>query len=406
MIITCIGPSASGKTTIIKNLKDWDYFKGRKIVIRKEDDFKLIQFLKFILGDRLFTQYKEQKFFNDNPSTFKAIIFSTIVYWFYPWVIYLEFLCIYVLYSTLWRDRVLLSDRYIYDYIVTFEEMLHIKNPIAKFLILNFPKPYLSFYLKISKEKSILRNKDDIQGKITAFDSLHERVIKKYNNIATKLELIAVDSNDSVVNTVDQIKYYIYAKEKLSSIKSLSISGIDGAGKSTISEDLNELCKKLGVNSTILRLYHLPILYKVLTRTGFKFQGVRKNTSTQIKRSFWWGILNFFDSYLQYFSARITNLNSLIIFDRYFYDYLASFEYREVPYVKMFANIIPKLDKSFIFIVTAEKAYQRNDENLTKDYFFQINILYNKIAKEQKIKAIDVNNKNPKEILNELIKSI
>lgn len=406
MIIACVGPSGSGKTTVINHLKHWEYFKERKISIWKEDDFKIIKLLKLILGDNIFSQYKEQKFFNNKPNSLKSIIFSKVVFFSYPLVIYLEFLWIYFLYTIIWRGRLLLCDRYIYDYLVTFEEMLGIRSPIVKYLIFKFPKPYLTFYLCIDKSISLARNKDNIKGKITVSSSLHESVIKKYTAIATQLGILSIGSGDRISSTIDEIKYYIQAKEKLASIRSISISGIDGAGKSTISKNLNDLCLKLGIKSCTVQFFHLPILHKILTRIGFKYQNIINSSGIQRKRSFWWGIVNFLDANIQYTYFRVINLHSLIVFDRYFYDYLVSFKYREVPYLKMFSNTIPRTDRSFIFIINPDEAYERGSENLTNDYFQSMNILYLELALQQSIKIIDVNNKNSKEIVDEIIDSI
>ena len=211
MIIALIGPSGSGKTTIINNLKNWNYFKNKKVIIRKEDDFKIIRLAKFILGDKIFTEYKEQKFFIKDSKSIKSTLFSWVVYWFYPLAIYCEFLWTYFLYSTIWNNRVLLCDRYIYDYLVTLEEMLDIHNPVARFLIYRFPKPYSIFYLSINKDTSLTRNKDNIEGKITSSIILHESVIKKYNDLVRRLKILTIKNDNNILHTLSEIKDYIYA---------------------------------------------------------------------------------------------------------------------------------------------------------------------------------------------------
>ena len=99
MIIACIGPSGSGKTTITRNIRKWDYLNGRKVNIKEEDNFITLKFLKLIFGDKLFAQYKNQKYFNQKAFSYLSTIFSWAVYWFYPLIIYLEFITTHFIYT-------------------------------------------------------------------------------------------------------------------------------------------------------------------------------------------------------------------------------------------------------------------------------------------------------------------
>lgn len=415
MIIAFFGTSGSGKTTAINHLKDWDYFKGKKVVIKSEDDFIILNFLKSLIGNKQFNEYKEQKFFDRKPNSLTSIFFSWIVYWFYPIVIYIESLSIYLVYSTIWKNRILLSDRYIYDYLVTLEEVLNIKNPVTRFLMSNFPKPYLSIYLKISKATSLSRNKNNIKGKITTNVNLHERILKRYDKLSKNSGIVTVSSNKEINATVKEIRDYIGAKDKLICIKSLSISGMDGSGKTTACNNLNVLCKQLSIRSKVVHFYHLPILYKLLHLFGYKstnpnnqliINSADEHVTSSTKRSFVWALLTFLDSYIQYIFARVVNFNSLIIFDRYFYDYLVSFEYRKVSVVRLFVNFIPRPDIPRLFIIKPEEAFGRKTDNLSKDYFQKMYFLYKKVADEQNLDVLYIGNKDEKTIISEVIKSI
>lgn len=406
MIIALVGPSGSGKSTIINYLQKCELLKTRNVVIRKEDDFFIIKLLKLILGDKPFSDYKQEKFFDKKSQSLKSKIFSQGVYWFYPLAIYCEFIWIYILYSIIWKNRILLSDRYIYDYLITFEEMLGIRSYFVRLLITHFPKPYLSFYLKISKKTSLSRNKDNIEGKITSRSNLHDNVLRGYNGIVSKLRIMVISSEQALLDTQNEIGYYIHAKEKLSKIKSLSISGIDGSGKSTICKNLGSLCEQLGISFHTINLYHRPILYKLLSNLEVKYNKSTSGLKIQSKRSFFWALSTFIDSYIQFLFVRIINLNSLVIFDRYFYDYLVSFEYRKVVHFEVFKNLIPKVNRSFVLTIKPEKAYSRATDGLAKKYFQDLHDLYTKITDEQDLILIHVDDKSPKEVLGEILKFV
>jgi len=406
MIIAIIGASGAGKSTIINHLKQWKFLKSKRIIVKEEDNFLILKLLKSIFGKKLFNEYKQQKFFNKEPKTLKAKLFSGIVYWFYPAIIYLEFMITHILYSTIWRKRVLISDRYIYDYLVTFEEMLNIHNRAVSFLINKFPKPYLIIYLKVNQQTSLARNKDNIKGKITANRKLHGRVLNRYNELASQLSILIVNSDGNKYTTIREVKEYLYSKEKLTRYKSLAISGVDGSGKTTACENLNKLCLQLSITSKVVHFYHLPILYKLLVRLGFIKPNLEKKASSYGTKSFIWALLTFMDSYIQYIYARITNLGSLIIYDRYFYDYLVSFKYRKVPFVNLFISLIPRVGSSFVLFVKPKMVINRKGESIDLGYLKEIQKLYVNLVKQHEITPIKVGSKNQESVLKELVEAM
>lgn len=402
MIIAFTGTSGSGKTTVIDRLKKWDFLKRKKLVAKNEDDFLTFKVIKFFLGDKLFTKYKEGKFFNQKEASVGSRLFSFLVYWFYPLVIYFEFLWLHLVYSMIFKNRVLLSDRYIYDYIVTFKEVLNIYNPVVKILLENFPKPHLCFYLKISKKVAFERNKNSIEGKITALPSHHEKVVGEYDRLALKHKLLTVSGESNVQHEAEEVKHYIYAKSKLSVVRSISISGIDGAGKTTACKSLNELANNVGIPSKVVHFYHVSIWHKLFKNPGCS----QTKAKIQANRSFLWALLTFIDSYMQYFYFRTKNATSLVIFDRYFYDYSVSFEYRKVPHHEFFNKLIIRFGKSIVLLIDPVEARKRTPDDLPIEYFNNTHALYAEMAREQKLSVIQVNEKKPGEIVEGIIESI
>lgn len=400
MIIALTGTSGSGKTTLINHLKEWSFLREKKAVVKKEDDFLTFKVLKFFFGDKLFSNYKEEKFFRKKNTPFISKIFSGLVYWLYPLVVYLELLWLHVVYSVIFRNHILLSDRYVYDYIVTFKNVLNIYNPIAKLLLNNFPRPSLTFYLKISKKTAINRNKNNIKKKITASPSHQENVVKEYNKLAEKHGLLTVNGKFDFKEIKEEVEKCILAKTKLSNIKTISISGIDGAGKTTVCNNLNALSKKVGISSKVVHFYHVSILYKLLDgKVGFS----NKTTGTHKNKSFVWALLTFVDSYIQYFYFVNKYRGQLVIFDRYFYDYLVSFKYRNVPNSGFFEKLIIKPDKAYVLLQDPDVAQARTKDNLSSEYFSNIYGLYLEIAGDEKLDTILVDEKSAVEVVDEII---
>lgn len=415
MIIAFTGCSGSGKTEMIHNIKGWSFLKDKKVVVKEEDSFFLIKLAKSIMGDNSFSEYKNKKMFPDNNKRSMGM-FGTITDIFYPLVVYFECLVDYLLYEYFLLDTVLLKDRYIYDYLVTFESNLNINNPLLKFFYLNFPKPYLIFYLDIDVDTAIYRNKNTEKGKITNQKMFHQKVLSSYRDIASSKNLISIDNNDDQSGSVQQVKYHIQNKHKLSQIKRVVITGLDGSGKTTVVNMLSDYLMKLGISNKVAHFYHDNILFKFLKLIRYydaeeseeEMYQKRRNHNIRAKaqgRPFVWGLLHYLDSYIQLAFTNLFHCNKLIIYDRYFYDFLVSFEFLRVPGRRLFAMLIMPVRNRFLLVCSPEIMYKRKPETpleFAKEHYKS----YIKIAKQYKLKKINSEYNSPDEVLVKLLESI
>lgn len=416
MIIAFSGPSGSGKTTIINELKK-HFFKKEHVIIKEEDSFFTIKLLKKLLGNNIFSKYKDEKYFNKSEKSVSYKIFNFLTYATYPIIVYAEFFVDYIKYELIFKDSVFIIDKFIYDHAVNFKNILMIDNKLVTWLFDNFPKPYLAFLIDINLvNASLKRNKNNIPGKVTAKSSLHQKILLQYKKIASKQNLIVINNNGSFSDAIEKVVSYINNKEKLLNAKRIAICGLDGAGKTTVANLLAKYAESLNIKCKMVHFVHNNLLYRLLLILGYYNRGESRNelykrsrahsAKERVKRtSFIKAFLRFFDSYIQYLFYVVMNRNKLIIFDRFFYDYSVSFEYLGIPKQSFFNQSIPTVKNKFLFNVSPEISYKRKPERV-KAFFNDCHKLYLKIAKKQHIKIINVDNKKPELILQELMGSL
>lgn len=417
MIISFSGPSGSGKSTIIAQIIRCKILGGKKVIVRKEDSFLTIKILKTILGENIFSDYKEEKYFNRRFNNIFYKAFSSFCYIFYPVVVYAEFLVDYIHFQIISKDTFLLVDKFIYDHEVNFKNILRIDNALVDWLFAHFPKPYLSLLIDIDlKNAAVKRNKNNISGKITAQEVFHKNVLNHYHKIAKKHHLLVINNNGNLENTMKQVNKYILDKYKLLKTKRIAICGMDGAGKTTVALMLSKYANSLDVDNKIVHFVHNNLLYKLLLLIGYYKTDEPKNILYKrsrahsarervVKTSFLKAFLRYFDSYAQYLFYILVYRGKLIIFDRFFYDYLVSFKYLNIEGIPFFTRLMPEVENRFFFDSSPLVSYKRKPERI-KAFFVDCHKIYLDVAKEQNIKIIKTDNKKPEYVLQELLEKI
>lgn len=417
MIISFSGASGSGKSTIIAELQKQSILHDKKVIVGVEDNFLTIKVLKYLLGNNIFAQYKDEKYFKKKFNSIPYKLFKALTYIFYPLVVYIEFLIEFLKYEVLFKDTILLIDKFIYDHAVNFKHILGIKNRWIEWWYDHPPKPYLAFLIDINlKNASFIRNKNNIPGKVTADVALHKKILASFAKIAKMHNLIVVDNNGKLERAVEEVKTHITSKEKLLVAKRIAICGLDGAGKTTTVNLLAKYLDYLGIEYKIAHFVHNNLLYRLLLKLGYYNMDEPRNILYKRSRAhsarerihqtpFIMAFLRFFDSLLQYLYYVVTYKNKLIIFDRFFYDYLVSFKYLNIKWRSFFEKFIPPVKNKFLFIASPEVLYRRKPERV-KAFFTQCHKLYLKVAKDQNLKIIATDRKQQDQILKELIDNL
>jgi len=416
MIISISGTSGAGKSSIIKELERSRLFPKKSIIVVKEDSFLIPRMIKKVFGESSFKHFNSTKLQDKKPIGLNSRVFHLLVSTLYPFIVVLEFYARYFIYKTFYRSHTVIYDRYSYDYYVTYKHNFKERSNFLQSIFFLAPRLDLSFLLRISVSDALLRNKNTIPGTITNTKRFQEAVINEYKLLSEKGEIIVVDSNVGVQESAEIVLEYIKRRQILDNVGSISFSGSDGTGKSTIARMFVEYAKTVGVGVSVVHFFHDNIVYKFLKRLGVvgieseEIQ-IRENYKKSIerrknlKKPFIWAFLHFTDSIIQYFFYRILYWNKLIIYDRYFYDFIVSFRYHKVANSQIFVNLIPRPTYSFLMIDEAKNVFKRKPENVI-DFFQEINVLYKHASREFDLKSVKITNKKPQVVFEEVIKSI
>jgi len=412
MILAFSGPSGSGKSTLIESLPFEELFPGQKIHFFEEDTFFLLKLIKGIAGSGSFLGFKSQTIHQEKQA---RGIRHYLMRLFYPLIIYTEFLIKFLYFEILFPKKVAVMDRYVYDYWVTLRCNLQILGPINDFLFSRFPRPYLSIYIKVGLEELTERNKNPESPRVSD-SKFQEDVLAAYTEISERTNMLEVENVGSLETAVGNITRHIRNKSTLSKVKEIVIIGLDGSGKSTLCENLSEYLRKLNIQNFVAHFYHDPVLYKILKRAGYyerklghlsEEEIMERGRQHNIKarksgRSFFWAALHFVDSWFQYLFFKLIGGGRVIIFDRFFYDFLGSFKYLRVPRQEVFERLIPGVENAFFLSCPPEICFERKPEN-TKEFFEENHKFYVEIADKYDLEVIDSMQGSPQEVLTDLI---
>lgn len=184
MIIAFMGNDGSGKTTVIKLLEKKLIEDGRKVIyVPGYDHLFLDRFKRWyqkLTGanlDRLHRLY-------DNTNKSK----TNMLFYLWPYFVFIDCLCLWIRYRLqFWK--VVLFDRYFYDYVISFQH-LGIKTWPEEFLFLHLPRPKNSFIIDVSAPIAYQRKKDT-----------HKGGLDYYKKQRTRYLWLAKRKNIPVINT-------------------------------------------------------------------------------------------------------------------------------------------------------------------------------------------------------------
>jgi thymidylate kinase len=157
----------------------------------------------------------------------------------------------------------------------------------------------------------------------------------------------------------------------------IAFTGNSGSGKTTISREMLRFFSDLGFEAIYKDEYPyvvLGFLFKLIGQE--KIEKHRNEMLVQNKRSVTytlWPTLVWFDLLVQYIYFRIFKRRSVVIFDRYPYDYYLEFKYLGIltTFTEWLYLHFPKPDVHVMLAVSPEIAYERkkNDSRYYSSFY-------------------------------------
>jgi len=190
MIIAFLGVDGVGKTTIGRKLQKILAEKNHKVEYRKEFDYF---FIKYVL--KLYIKIFGYKKFS---KTRKKVIVTgekSYYYKFWVWFVWLDYFLEYLLLKLSKRNKVIIMDRYVYDFLVSLWLMGY-KIKFAQWLFYKFPKPDLAFVLDASPQVDYKRKLHPSTYTLDFFKQARSYYLK----LAKDLQLNLIDTTNDTIN--------------------------------------------------------------------------------------------------------------------------------------------------------------------------------------------------------------
>lgn len=407
MIIGLTGNDGSGKTTIANNIAKYFYVQSKAVIQPGEFDyFSVMKLFKKVIPNT--TINKHQKVLQDKqrPTFAKKIL---------PYVIYIDLLSEYIYRSFFQRGKIIIKDRTQYDFLATWREQ-RVDSKILTYLYTKLPIPDLHFSIDTEPEIAYKRRvaQNSKQEKEESFYvekyCIYQHILKYVDN------KIIINNNSALKHAISSIIKSITLRNRISEMHTIAISGLDGAGKTTTINNLTKKLDELNIKYKVVHFYYNYSFLKI--KRWFKKDKViseqeshKKSLETEKKakkkgKLKWWKWFVLIDAYSQYFLVKIFYRNRLIIFDRFFPDYLVSFDFLGVQYNEdKMQKFFPKVDKYFLQIADYKILHNRKPEH-TMSFFKKCHADYIKIAKKYDMILLNSGKYNENEIIDQLLKHV
>ena len=190
MIIAFMGNDGSGKTTISTYVYKSLLSRGLQAYYKPEFDYFLIKFILKFLGKqrkKITATFVSRPNFQNRSNIFKI----------WPYIIWLDFLFFWLFLKTFKRNKTVILDRYLYDFLMSWE-YLGYSNVLIRFLYLSFPLPDIPFICEVSPQIAFVR-------KAHYEIDFYRIQTKRYNTLARYFGIQVIDTSKPLKDTLDQV---------------------------------------------------------------------------------------------------------------------------------------------------------------------------------------------------------
>jgi len=192
MIIAFMGNDGSGKTTIAKEFVKIFRDLGFEVIYKHEYEYTILKLLFRIVGMEKIRSEKK-KMIVEREKSWK--------YYLWPFLVWFDIHCSLVFFRLFKRNTIVILDRSLYDHYLSFRYLGYL-TWLSELLYTKFSlKPDIAFVLWVEPRTAYLRKKSTHNYDIT----FYVEQTKRYIELSKMLRVNAVNTNKSVVNTVNEI---------------------------------------------------------------------------------------------------------------------------------------------------------------------------------------------------------
>jgi thymidylate kinase len=192
MIIAFMGNDGGGKTTIAKEFVKIFRDLGFEVIYKHEYEYTILKLLFRAVGmEKIRSERK--KMIVEREKSWK--------YYLWPFLVWFDIHCSLVFFKLFKRKAIVILDRYLYDHYLSFKYLGYLTG-LSELLYTKFSlKPDIAFVLWIEPRIAYLRKKSTHNYDIT----FYVEQTKRYIELSKMLRLNAVNTNKSVLDTVNEI---------------------------------------------------------------------------------------------------------------------------------------------------------------------------------------------------------
>lgn len=171
MIVGFMGNDGSGKTTVIKLLEKKLINRGLQTIYVPGYEHLFLNSVKNYY--QKVTGKSINNLQNEYDDTLRSKTYKLFYLW--PYFVLIDYVCLILKYW-LKPGRIVLFDRYAYDYVISFK-YLGVCTVFAKYLFLSLPKPRSCFILDTAPEIAYERKKHDHKGSIEYYRTQRQQYL-------------------------------------------------------------------------------------------------------------------------------------------------------------------------------------------------------------------------------------
>lgn len=407
MIIAFIGNDGSGKSTLMNSFSKKIRDRNESVICLPEFNYPLINLLRRIGGEQTNKTQERIQTSDSSPS----FILMTL-----PYVMLVESTLQIMYYKLFHRKTVVLKDRCSYDYIATWREV-GTATRLVEFLYRHSVKPDFTLYISTSpslaKSRRAAQTDQKDSGKTLDFYIEKKKI---YDRLYDEHAITLVENNGNMTESLERVDFLVSLKISFKKIRTIAISGLDGAGKSTTMEHLSNFLDTIHTPHRVVHFYYNYTLLKIVRSLfGHKAQNESVKNELSIKnekqslekgKGRWWHYLVITDALIQYWFYRLFNPHKVILFDRFFPDYFVSFDFLNIKYNReSLSRLLPKPDIYFLQIADYKILHSRKPEH-TLDFFKICYEKYEHFSVEYELYTLDSSTDGPTVLVNKLLEII